>query len=141
MAGMRLSPETARERFAAARIARLATANAQGVPHLVPMTFAMDGDVIVFAVDHKPKATTDLRRLRNIAANPAVAFLADHYDEDWTHLWWVRADGFATVLTEAAERAEPVEWLRAKYEQYADHPPEGPVVRATITAWRGWTAS
>lgn len=128
-------------RFTAARVARLATADAQGVPHLVPVTFAAHGDAIVFAVDHKPKSGMNLRRLRNIAANPAVTFLADHYDEDWTRLWWVRADGFATVLTGPAERAEPVAWLSAKYPQYGDHPPEGPVVHATVTAWRGWAAS
>lgn len=138
---MRLSSEVARERFAAARVARLATADVRGVPHLVPVTFAAHGDEIVFAVDHKPKTTTDLRRLRNIAANPAVAFLVDRYDDDWARLWWVRADGFASVTTDAGEGTEPVEWLCAKYPQYADHPPEGPVVRVTVTAWRGWAAS
>jgi PPOX class probable F420-dependent enzyme len=138
---MRLSSETAKERFAAARVARLATVDTQGVPHLVPVTFAVHDDEIVFAVDHKPKTTHDLRRLRNIAANPAVGFLVDVYDEDWTRLWWVRADGFATVVTDPDERATPIAWLCAKYPQYADHPPEGPVVRATVTAWRGWAAS
>ncbi|HET6503000.1 MAG TPA: TIGR03668 family PPOX class F420-dependent oxidoreductase [Amycolatopsis sp.] len=138
---MRLSSETAKERFTAARVARLATVDAQGVPHLVPVTFAVHDDEIVFAVDHKPKTTRNLRRLRNIAANPAVGFLADGYDEDWTRLWWVRADGFATVVTDSADRAAPVNWLCAKYRQYADRPPEGPVVRTTVTAWRGWAAS
>jgi PPOX class probable F420-dependent enzyme len=137
---MRLSPEHARERFAAARVARLATADARSVPHLVPVTFAVRGDEIVFAVDHKPKRGPDLRRLRNIAANPSVTFLADHYDEDWARLWWVRADCFATVVTDPDARVEPVRWLCARYPQYADHPPEGPVVRATVTAWRGWAA-
>jgi len=133
--GVRIGAAGARERFAGERVARLATADAQGVPHLVPVTFAVRGDVIVFAVDHKPKRSNDLRRLRNIAANPAVSLLADGYDEDWTRLWWVRADGFAAVT---AHREEPVEWLCAKYQQYADRPPEGPVVRVTVTAWRGW---
>jgi PPOX class probable F420-dependent enzyme len=137
---VRLSGDVARDRFTAARVARLATADARGVPHLVPVAFAIQDDEIVFAVDHKPKSTTDLRRLRNIAANPAVAFLADHYDDDWLRLWWVRADGFATVTADPAARAEPVEWLCTKYSQYADHPPEGPVVRVTVTAWRGWAA-
>ncbi|MFD2415812.1 TIGR03668 family PPOX class F420-dependent oxidoreductase [Amycolatopsis pigmentata] len=141
---MRLSPDDSRERFAAARVAHLATADALGVPHLVPVTFAVHGDEIVFAVDHKPKRSNDLRRLRNIAANPSVAFLADHYDEDWARLWWVRADCFATIITTATEpesRVEPLRWLCAKYRQYADHPPKGPVVRAAVTAWRGWAAS
>ncbi|GAB2997294.1 TIGR03668 family PPOX class F420-dependent oxidoreductase [Amycolatopsis acidiphila] len=128
----------AEARFAAARVARLATADAAGVPHLVPVTFALDDGAIVFAVDHKPKRSTDLRRLRNIAANPAVSFLADGYDEDWSRLWWVRADGTARVL---GSDPAAIEALRAKYPQYRERPPEGPVVRTEVTAWRGWSAS
>jgi PPOX class probable F420-dependent enzyme len=128
----------AETRFAAARVARLATADADAVPHLVPVTFALDGGAIVFAIDHKPKRSTDLRRLRNIAVNPAVSFLADGYDEDWARLWWVRADGTARVL-ESAPSA--VEALRAKYPQYRQRPPEGPVVRTEVTVWRSWSAS
>lgn len=128
----------AESRFAAARVARLATADAAGTPHLVPVTFALEGGEVVFAVDHKPKRSTDLKRLRNIAANPAVSFLADGYDEDWTRLWWVRADGVARVLD-----SDPtaVAALRAKYAQYRDRPPEGPVVRTRVTAWRAWSGS
>ncbi|MFD8498486.1 TIGR03668 family PPOX class F420-dependent oxidoreductase [Amycolatopsis sp. NPDC059657] len=127
----------ARARFAAARVARLATADAAGVPHLVPVTFAVAGDEIVFAVDHKPKSTLALKRLANIAANPAVSFLVDHYDDDWDRLWWVRADGEATVT----DRTEPVDWLRAKYPQYREHPPQGPVVITRITVWRDWSST
>lgn len=122
-------------------MARLATVNGEGVPHLVPVTFAVSGDEIVFAVDQKPKRSTDLRRLRNIGANPAVCFLADAYDEDWTALWWVRADGHATVHTDPAERAPAIEWLCAKYAQYRERPPEGPVVRTRVTTWRHWSAA
>ncbi|WP_158891731.1 TIGR03668 family PPOX class F420-dependent oxidoreductase [Amycolatopsis anabasis] len=137
---MRLAEEIAREWFAAARVARLATADEHGVPHLVPVTFAVpERDVIVFAVDHKPKSSTNLRRLRNIEANPAVGFLADAYDEDWSRLWWVRADGVARILTE--DRATSIAALRAKYPQYREHPPRGAVVRTEVTAWRGWAAS
>jgi PPOX class probable F420-dependent enzyme len=135
---MRLGEQEARDRFAAARVARLATAGADGVPHLVPVTFLVDGDGIFFAVDHKPKTTTNLRRLRNIAANPAVSFLVDVYDEDWTQLWWVRADGEARVL-ETAERA--VGLLREKYPQYRDHPPAGVVVATVVSAWHGWSGA
>jgi PPOX class probable F420-dependent enzyme len=135
---MRLAEADARQRFAAARVARLATADAQALPHLVPVTFAVHEDEIVFAVDHKPKSSTNLRRLRNIAANPSVSFLADGYHEDWTRLWWVRADGFAAVTTEPAE---PIEWLRAKYPQYRRRLPEGPVVRTVVTTWSGWAGS
>ncbi|GAB3572291.1 TIGR03668 family PPOX class F420-dependent oxidoreductase [Amycolatopsis endophytica] len=130
---MRLDGEEARSRFAAARVARLATVSADGQPHLVPVTFAVSGDGIVFAIDHKPKSTHALRRLANIAANPAVSFLADIYDEDWTRLWWVRADGVASI-----EEPGPVDALVAKYAQYAERPPEGPVVRTRVTRWSGW---
>ncbi|QWF85021.1 TIGR03668 family PPOX class F420-dependent oxidoreductase [Amycolatopsis sp. CA-230715] len=134
-----MDPTEASALFTNSRVARLATANAAGVPHLVPVTFAVRGDVIVFAVDHKPKRSTDLRRLRNIAENPAVVFLADAYDEDWANLWWVRADGTASIVDEDA-RAEPVSWLCEKYEQYREHPPEGAVVRTEVTRWRGWSS-
>lgn len=133
-----MTPEEARERFAAARVARLATVSASGVPHLVPVTFAVHGDTVVFAVDHKPKSTTSLRRLRNIADNPAVCFLADGYAEDWSRLWWARADGEARVVS---SRDEPISWLVAKYEQYAQRPPEHAVVATEIHTWRGWTGS
>lgn len=130
----------ARERFAAARVARLATADAAGVPHLVPVVFAVDGDTVYTAVDRKPKRTTALRRLANIAANPLVCLLADHYEEDWTRLWWVRADGTARVL----EAAEPVAvralaLLAGRYPQYAQ-PPPGPVVAVAVTRWTAWSA-
>jgi PPOX class probable F420-dependent enzyme len=133
-----VTPAEARERFAAARVARLATVSAEGVPHLVPVTFAVRDDVVVFAVDHKPKSTTSLRRLRNIAENPAVCFLADGYDEDWSRLWWARADGVARVEPPGAE---PVSWLVAKYEQYAERPPEHAVVVTEIHTWSGWSGS
>ncbi len=135
-----MTPEQARERFAAARVARLATVGADAVPHLVPVTFAVHGDVIAFAVDHKPKSTTALRRLANIAANPAVCFLVDVYAEDWSALWWARADGVARVLDDPADRAAPLDWLRTKYPQYAEHPPEHAVVSTLVHAWRGWAA-
>jgi len=137
---MRLSASEARSRFAAARVARLATASADGVPHLVPVTFAVHGDQVVFAVDHKPKSTTSLRRLANIAENPAVCFLADGYDEDWSRLWWARADGVARVLS-GADREQPVSWLTAKYDQYVERPPEHAVVSTLVHTWRGWAGS
>ncbi|GAA3563612.1 TIGR03668 family PPOX class F420-dependent oxidoreductase [Amycolatopsis ultiminotia] len=137
---MRLSPEEARTRLADARVARLATADARGVPHLVPVTFAVRDDTIVFAVDHKPKSSTALRRLANIAENPAVCFLSDEYDENWSRLWWARADGLARVVPDA-ERDPFVGWLVEKYPQYAEHPPEHAVVATEVHAWRGWSGS
>jgi PPOX class probable F420-dependent enzyme len=133
-----VTPEAARERFTAARIARLATADAAGRPHLVPLVFAVVGETIYSAVDHKPKRTTALRRLENVRANPAVALLVDHYAEDWTTLWWVRAEGRARVLDhdETATRA-----LVAKYPQYADRAPAGEVLAVAVERWAGWSAS
>lgn len=127
------------DRFAGARVARLATIGEGGQPHLVPITFALRGNVIVTAVDHKPKRSTDLRRLRNIEADPRVSVLVDHYDEDWSLLWWIRADGRARILR-GADRAEPVRWLVAKYDQYRERPPEGPVIRIEVRDWRAWSA-
>ncbi|MFI5591022.1 TIGR03668 family PPOX class F420-dependent oxidoreductase [Amycolatopsis sp. NPDC051758] len=133
---MKLSSVEARARFSAARVARLATVSSAGVPHLVPVTFAVRGDEVVFAVDHKPKSSVALRRLRNIAENPAVCFLADGYAEDWSQLWWARADGSARVVS---SRDEPISWLVEKYEQYRERPPEHAVVSTTVHTWSGWT--
>jgi PPOX class probable F420-dependent enzyme len=124
--------------LAAQRVARLATVDESGQPHLVPVTFALDGDTAYIAVDHKPKTTRNLKRLRNIEANPRVSLLVDHYDEDWTLLWWIRADGTATVLRDPATFAEPVRLLAAKYPQYQDHPPQGPIIRIQITHRANW---
>jgi PPOX class probable F420-dependent enzyme len=135
---MRFTAEEARRRFAGARVARLATVSADGVPHLVPVTFAVIGARIVFVVDDKPKSTTRLRRLDNIAARPSVCLLADVYDDDWTRLWWARADGTATVLD---TDAEAIDALAARYLAYLDRRPRGPVVSVDVTAWTGWAAA
>jgi PPOX class probable F420-dependent enzyme len=135
---MRLSPGEARQRLADARVARLATVSAAGQPHLVPVTFAVDGDSVYIAIDHKPKTTTRLKRLANIAANPQVALLADHYADDWTQLWWSRADGHATVLGAGPATEAPVARLAARYPQYQATPPAGPVIAISVTAWTGW---
>ncbi|MEU1401012.1 TIGR03668 family PPOX class F420-dependent oxidoreductase [Streptomyces sp. NPDC005728] len=141
----------ARRRFTAARVARLATVDAAGRPHQVPVVFAghsLDGtDRLVTAVDRKPKTTTRLKRLSNIAAHPSVCLLADAYDENWEHLWWVRADGEARVL--APDAADPaarhaheraVALLCEKYPQYREQPPDGPVIAVTVRHWTGWEA-
>lgn len=142
---MRLDEAEARRRFAAARAARLGTVDPAGAPHLVPVTFAVvpaedTADIVVFAVDHKPKASRELKRLRNIRANPAVSFLVDHYDDDWARLWWVRADATATV-DDATNWPAGVDALARKYPQYTRQRPDGVVVAARVTTWRGWAAS
>ncbi|MEV7805230.1 TIGR03668 family PPOX class F420-dependent oxidoreductase [Microbispora sp. NPDC088329] len=176
--------ERARALFSAARVARLATAGAEGAPRLVPVTFALvygpdasaygpgpdDGGVpatgvgagpgaelcgglsrgldtglggglgtVVTAVDHKPKSATDLRRLRDIRDNPRVCLLADHYEDDWERLWWVRADGHARVVEGGPERERAVAWLVRKYAQYRERPPAGPAILVRVERWSGWS--
>jgi PPOX class probable F420-dependent enzyme len=133
---MNLSELECRSAFAEARVARLATADAEGAPHLVPITFAVEGDRVYFAVDGKPKSSARLRRLRNIEQNPRVSLLIDEYDEDWERLWWVRADGRARILAEGLEG--PRGLLRARYAQYADVAMDGPVVEIAVSRWSGW---
>jgi PPOX class probable F420-dependent enzyme len=133
-----------RRRFEAARVARLGTVTPAGGPHLVPVVFVLepDHDVVWTAVDAKPKSTRSLRRLANIAANPRVSLLVDHYDEDWTRLWWVRADGQASIKVESdPEASVALDALAAKYAQYSTERPGGPVIRLEIHAWRSWAAS
>jgi PPOX class probable F420-dependent enzyme len=137
---MRLSRESAHERFGAARVARLATVSADGRPHIVPVVFALDGDVLYTAVDAKPKSTTALQRLANIAAQPAVAVLVDHYADDWSQLWWVRADGTAAVIG-GAEADAALGLLTARYAVYEQQPPPGPVVAVQVERWSGWAAT
>jgi PPOX class probable F420-dependent enzyme len=138
-----MDEEEARRRFVAARVARLATVDAEGRPHLVPLVFAARGGEIVTAVDHKPKRSPRLRRLRNIAAHPAVCLLVDAYDEDWERLWWVRADGDARVLPPGTqdEYTAAIDLLREKYAQYRQRPPDGPVIAVTVHRWHGWSAT
>jgi PPOX class probable F420-dependent enzyme len=138
---------SALERFAAARVARLATVGPDGRPHLVPITFALSPSestpsALVTAVDAKPKTTTALRRLANIAANPRVSVLVDHYDEDWTALWWARVDGAARVHEPGTPEARAaVALLTARYPQYRDRPPPGPVIVIEVNRWSSWSAA
>jgi PPOX class probable F420-dependent enzyme len=134
-----LDEVTARERLASVPVLRLATVGADGAPHLVPCTFAVEGDRIFIAVDHKPKSGRRLRRLANIAAEPRVAVLADHYQDDWNRLWWVRADGDAKIIESPGAESRPIRLLRGRYEQYRELPPSGPVIVITVRAWTGWS--
>jgi PPOX class probable F420-dependent enzyme len=129
-----------RKRVRDARVGRLATLKADGRPQLVPICFALDGDVLYSAVDEKPKRSKRLQRLENIRRHPEVAVLVDHYVEDWTQLWWVRLDGTARVLDAGAGREHALGLLRDKYEQYRSEPPTGAVVAVQVTRWRGWSS-
>jgi PPOX class probable F420-dependent enzyme len=133
--------KTARIRFAEARVVHLATVRADGAPHLVPICFALDGDTLYTAVDHKPKRSVELQRLANIRANPHVTLLADHYAEDWSTLWWVRADGLARIaeIGETAHR-RAVELLSARYAQYRDAPALGRAIVIELDRFSGWSA-
>jgi PPOX class probable F420-dependent enzyme len=131
----------ARGLLAGVRVARLATLAADGRPHLVPITFALDGATLLSAVDHKPKRTVELRRLANVAADPRVSVLADHYEEEWSRLWWVRADGLARIAAPgSAEHRRAAALLAERYHQYRERPPEGPAIVVAIERWRGWRA-
>ncbi len=127
-------------RFAAARVARLATLGADG-PRLVPVTFAWHAGAAVWAVDSaKPKTTRALRRLRDLERDPRVALLADHYDEDWTLLWWVELRGRAATLHGAAADAA-LDALAERYPAYRDLRPPGPVVAVRPGGWSWWSAA
>ena len=125
------------ERVAAARVGRLATVTADGFPHVVPVTFALLGETIVTAVDAKPKTTRALKRLDNVRATGRASLLVDHYEEDWSRLWWVRVDGRAEVI----ESEPAIDALAAKYEHYRAARPAGPVIALTPLAWRSWIPS
>lgn len=138
---MRLTEEETRRRLVNARVARLATVGGDGQPHVVPVTFAVEGDLIYTAVDYKPKKSVNLRRLRNIRENPRVALLVDHYTENWDELWWVRVDGWASVVEDELGLQEPIDVLANRYEQYRNRRPGGPVILIQADHWKGWSST
>lgn len=126
---------------AAQRVGRLATADAQGNPHVVPVCFALSDATLYITIDEKPKraAAPPLKRLRNIAANPSVAFTADRYDEDWTRLGWVMLRGRAEILADGAEHDRAQALLRERYAQYrAMRLAALPVIAIRIARATGW---
>lgn len=134
-----LAEAEARRRFAAARVARLATVRPDGRPHIVPIVFALDGDTAYSIADPKPKRGLDLLRHRNIAAHPAVSMLVDEYREPWERIWWVRADGSARVVVSGMERDTALELLRAKYREYAEWTtPFGAATVISVERWSSW---
>jgi PPOX class probable F420-dependent enzyme len=122
-------------------VARFATVRPDGSPHLVPFVFAVEGDRVYSAVDDKPKRSPDLQRLANIAGEPRVCVLADHYEEDWSKLWWVRADGRAVVLLDRQNHEEweyALDLLAERYARYRDRRPSGSVIRIDVDRWTTW---
>jgi PPOX class probable F420-dependent enzyme len=127
-------------RLNSARVARLATTDPDGRPHLVPIVFALDGDTLYTAVDKKPKRSTKLRRIENARIRPDVTILVDHYEEDWGRLWWIRLRGRARVLDDGEERVRALALLQEKYPQYRTEPPDGPVLAVDVSEVRDWSA-
>jgi len=125
-----------RDEFTQARVARLATVTPDGRPHVVPVCFVLADDAIFTAVDAKPKSTRALRRLDNVRANPRASLIVDHYDDDWSQLWWVRVDGRARVVDD--DRA--IDLLVAKYPQYVERRPPGPIIAIDELVWSRWSA-
>jgi PPOX class probable F420-dependent enzyme len=126
--------------FARAPVARLGTVAPDGMPHLVPVVFALRDEVVYTAVDAKPKTTHRLRRLANIEHNPRVSLLVDHYADDWTQLWWVRVDGIAAIHHDGDAMRTGRDLLHGKYPQYQSVPLNGPVIAIAVQHWSGWHA-
>jgi PPOX class probable F420-dependent enzyme len=129
--------DIAEERLAQARIGHLATVTREGRPHVVPVCFALAGGIVYTAVDQKPKRTRALARLENVRATGRASLLVDHYEEDWSRLWWVRVDGRAEVT----ESEAGLDALAAKYEQYRTARPAGPLIAIEPDRWRSWIPS
>jgi PPOX class probable F420-dependent enzyme len=129
------------QRLGAARVGRLATADAAGVPHVVPFVFVLDGQTLYWAVDRKPKRSQTLKRLENIQVNPIVEVVVDNYSDDWSDLWWVRLSGTARILEDGEEKRKALTLLQEKYSQYSDVPPDGPVVGIDAVRVSSWEAS
>jgi PPOX class probable F420-dependent enzyme len=133
-------PIVLRERVEAARVARLATLDPDGRPHLVPIVFVLEGQTLYTAVDDKPKRSRTLRRIENARRRPDVTVLVDEYDEDWARLWWVRLRGRARVLDGGDEAEAALGLLAEKYDAYRRAPPAPPVLAVDVLEWRGWSA-
>ena len=127
-----------RTRVRDARVAHLATVTADGRPHVVPCCFVLVDDVVYSAVDAKPKSTLALRRLDNLRARPHASLLVDHYDDDWSTLWWIRVDGNARILTAGDERTRAIFALIQKYEEYEHMAPMDAVIAIDVAQWRAW---
>ena len=133
--------ETAYRRMHSAQVARLATINDDGTPHLVPIVFVVHEETLYTAVDGKPKRSRRLRRIENARRRPDVTVLADHYEADWSRLWWVRLEGRARVLDAGEEAELALRLLIERYAQYRREPPGVPVLAIDILRWSGWESA
>ena len=126
-----------------ARVGHLATADARGAPHVIPLCYAFNGRAVYSVLDQKPKRAplTSLRRVRNILGNSQVALVVDHYEEDWGRLWYILILGRADLLQDGEERVAAIELLRQKYPQYRDMLIDAnPVIKITPTRVVSWGA-
>ncbi|MPZ50879.1 MAG: TIGR03668 family PPOX class F420-dependent oxidoreductase [Dehalococcoidia bacterium] len=126
-----------------ARVARLATVDAENRPHVVPVCFVYEADAVYSVLDAKPKRVPAerLQRVRNIRANPNVQLLIDRYEEGWTRLAYVQLRGVASILLSGSEHASAIELLRAKYQQYASMPIDAqPVIKIAVEGVVAWDA-
>ena len=130
-----------RSRFASSAVARLATVRPDGGPHVVPVVFALAGDTVYSAVDAKPKRTQRLQRLVNVRSDPRCSLLVDHYEDDWSRLWWVRADGTCAVVDEPGAAHPGIDALVERHAQYRAQPPSGPLLVVTVERWSGWSGT
>lgn len=133
-----MNERQARTRFADSRVARLATVRPDGAPHVVPLVFALEGDVVWLIIDEKPKRDRALQRLKNVRHEPRVSLLVDRYDEDWRRLWWVRADGHASIVEEGPELDRALRLIVERYPQERERLPRGPAIAVRIERWRWW---
>ena len=125
------------------RVARFATADAKGAPHVVPVCYALIGDNLYVTIDEKPKrpGVRAMKRLRNIVQNPGVAVVVDRYDEDWSRLAWVMLRGRAEILDDGDEHDRAQAALRDRYPQYhAMHLDPLPVIALRIARVNAWGA-
>ncbi len=124
-----------------APVGRLATAGVNGVPHVIPVCYALMDGMIYSVLDQKPKraSLTRLRRVRNILANPQVSLVVDHYEEDWECLWYILISGTAELLEEGGERPDAIQVLREKYAQYRlmniDPNPVIKIMPSQVVSW------
>jgi PPOX class probable F420-dependent enzyme len=130
-----------RRLVSAAPVGRLATVRSNGHPHVVPGCFVITDDVVYSAVDDKPKRHRHLQRVSNVTATGTASLLVDEYHDDWSRLWWVRLDGRARLVDDAAEAERAIGLLSDKYPQYRGQPPSGPVLAVEVERWVGWSAT
>ena len=138
-----LTPEQS-ARLSETPVGHLATADANGRPHVIPVCFSYDGQYIYSVLDAKPKrgSLTGLRRVRNILANPQVSLVIDHYDEDWTRLWYLLLQGRGELVEDGPEPPVAIAMLREKYPQYRAMELDGnPIIKITPERVTGWSGS